>query len=92
VIRTFHFKETQSALRRRYYKPRYRLGWPEKSVTTFSRDSKINTAGSTSSGEFQAALLINWLSKTKKKVVVSLHNFHCILISRESSPHDTFQT
>jgi len=49
-------------------------------------------AGSTSSGELQAALLINWLSKTKKKAVASLHNFRCILISRESSLHDRFQT
>jgi len=89
--RIFHFKEAQSALRRQYHKPRYRLGWPEKQVTTIGRDAKINIAGSTSSGELQTSLLINWLCK-KKEVVVSLHNFRCILISRESSLHDRFQT
>ena len=50
-------------------------------VITFSQDAEINAAGSTFSGELQTALL-NWLCKTKKKVVVSLHNFPCILISR----------
>ena len=50
-------------------------------VITFSRYAKINTAGSTSSGEVQTALL-NWRCKIKKKVVVSLHYFFCTLISR----------
>ena len=48
-------------------------------VITFSRDAKINTAASSSSSELQTALLI---CKTKKKVVVPLHSFLCILISR----------
>jgi len=53
----------QSALRRR--KP---LGWPENEVITFSRDAEINTIRSSSSGELQTALLINWLCETKTKL------------------------
>jgi len=36
------------------------------------------------SGEFQTALL-NWLCKARRDVVVSLHNFLCIVISRSLS-------
>jgi len=53
-------------------------------VNTFSRDFKINTAGSASSGELQTALS-NWLCETKKEVAASLHNFLCILFSRSLS-------
>ena len=54
-------------------------------VITFSREAKINTAGSTFSGELQTALLSSWLCKTKNEVVVSLDNFLCILIWRSLS-------
>ena len=51
-------------LRRR--KPRYPLVWPENEVITFSVDAKINTAGSTSSGELQTALLISFAKQKRK--------------------------
>jgi len=51
-------------------------------VTTFSRDAKINTAAAFNIQRWIADSFVNWLCKTKKKVVVSPHNFLCILISR----------
>jgi len=57
------------------------LGWPENEVTTSSRDAEMNTADSTSAVNFKQ-LLLNWLCKARKEVVVSLPNFLCILISR----------
>ena len=48
-------------------------------VTTFSRDAKINTAAMFNIQWWIADSFINWRCKTKKKVVVSLHNFLCIL-------------
>ena len=71
--------EVYSALRRR--KTLFPPGWPENRVIIYCPDAQINTPGSTYSGELQTALL-NRLCKTKKKVVVSLHNFLFILISR----------
>jgi len=39
----------------------------KKEVITFSRDAKINTAGSTSSGELQAPLLIGFAKQIRLK-------------------------
>jgi len=56
--RIFHFNEVQSALCQENrsainsIKQLPPLGWPENDVTTFGPDAKINTAGSTTCGEF----------------------------------------
>ena len=49
-------------------------------IITFIRDSKINTAGSTFSGELQTALLIGF-AKQKRKLLCHYTTFSCILIS-----------
>jgi len=64
--------------------PLHTLGWPENKVITYSPNTKINTTASTYTGDMQTALL-NWLCKTKNKVVVSLHDLLFILISRSLS-------
>jgi len=40
-------------------------------VITFSRDAKINTAGSTSSGDLQTAVLIDFASKKESYSVTT---------------------
>jgi len=40
--------------------------WPENEVIIFSGDAKINTVGSTSSGELQTALLIGFAKQERK--------------------------
>jgi len=62
-------------------------GWPENQVTTFCQDANISTTGSTSSSEFAVQLvrqqfcqLCTVISFTEEtKVLVSVHNFYCVL-------------
>jgi len=44
-------------------------------VITFSQDAKINTAGSTFSGELQTALLIGFAKQKRKSCCVTTHLF-----------------